>query len=357
MSVSAEEAEAESTDFKFRKGANWIPENIRTLMQWVHISAIYIDILGETTKMYKRTLRGHTILSLMLSSLAGTASLSQFNLNEKDNPVISTILKVFFTVMTIVIALSNGYLKVYEIQDKLEKQIRLQQQWIQFGSTITSEMQLPVHLRKDAIYLIMTMTDTYTTLFKQYINANRRIMAKVAEKNGITADNLTLSDLFERVIESEAHRVKIMIPRDFGSKTAVTDDAPPKAEEDFTDFTVPPEEGPAPPAPAATHAPAPRRAFRLKSMVKSESGRLDIAIPARKKMTDILQQPCVPALESELSTYSPIERVGSILAEKHRRVAAAAAAKARARLSTISSVSSEYSEASQTLNKNKRIEI
>lgn len=66
---------------QFKKGANWVPENIKTLMQWVHMSAIYIDILGESTKMYKRTLRAHTIVNLMLSSFASTVSLSQFSVD------------------------------------------------------------------------------------------------------------------------------------------------------------------------------------------------------------------------------------------------------------------------------------
>jgi len=99
-------------------------------------------------------------------------------------------------------------LKIYNIHDKVEKNIRLQQQWIQFGSTLTSEMQLPVSLRKDALYFIIKMNDTYTQLFKQHIVANRHILKAVAKKNGVNHDVLTLSDLFERTIQAEALRIE-----------------------------------------------------------------------------------------------------------------------------------------------------
>jgi hypothetical protein len=324
MSISAEEAEAEAKDFKFRKGANWIPENVKTLMQWVHISAIYIDILGESTKMYKRILRGHTILNLSLSSLAGTVSLSQFNISEAENPKISLFLKVVFTIMTIVIALSNGYLKVYEIQEKLEKQIRLQQQWIQFGSTITSELQLPVDLRKDALYLIMTLNDTYTALFKNHIVANRRIMKHVAAKNGLTADNLTLSDLFERIVESEGIRLKIIVD---------PQESKPERQHSFLLTTQDSQTDIKPPL---TNA---KRTF---SMYKAPSKRIQVD-PTRKQITQALQKPSAPAMETdpfqEVLRRDPktaaemMQAVKEILdpleVKKRLHIASAAAAKAR----------------------------
>jgi hypothetical protein len=193
-------------EFKFKKGANWQPENVKTLMQWIHISAIYIDILGESTNFYKRILRHHTIMNMVLSTIAGTISAT--SLNPSSSIEADLFIKILLTAMTFIIAISNGYLKIYNIHDKVEKNIRLQQQWIQFGSTLTSEMQLPVSLRKDALYFIIKMNDTYTQLFKQHIVANRHILKVVAKKNGVNHDVLTLSDLFERTIQAEALRIE-----------------------------------------------------------------------------------------------------------------------------------------------------
>lgn len=199
-------------EIRFRKGANWISDNVKTLMQWIHISAIYIDILGESIKHYKRILRTSVILNLILSSIASTVSISQYSDVTTRYPALDWCIKAGFTLSTIVIALNAGYLKVYNIQEKVEKGIRLQQQWIEFGTTLSSELQLPVEHRKDALFFIIRMKDVYAGLIKQHIVANRAILKKIALKNGVSADVLTLSDLLERSIQSEAVRIEGLEP-------------------------------------------------------------------------------------------------------------------------------------------------
>lgn len=194
-------------ELRFRKGANWISENVKTLMRWIHISAIYIDILGESIKHYKRILRTSTIVNLILSSIASTVSISQYGNITTNYLTLDWFIKGGITLSTIIIALNAGYMKVYNIQEKVEKSIRLQQQWIEFGTTLSSELQLPVEHRKDALFFIIRMKDMYATLIKQHIVANRAILKKIALKNGVSADVLTLSDLLERSIQSEALRL------------------------------------------------------------------------------------------------------------------------------------------------------
>lgn len=195
-------------EIRFRKGSNWIPENVKTLMRWIHISAIYIDILGESIKHYKRILRTSTIVNLILSSIASTVSISQYGNITTNYLTLDWFIKGGVTLSTIIIALNAGYMKVYNIQEKVEKSIRLQQQWIEFGTTLSSELQLPVEHRKDALFFIIRMKDMYATLIKQHIVANRAILKKIALKNGVSADVLTLSDLLERSIQSEALRLE-----------------------------------------------------------------------------------------------------------------------------------------------------
>jgi hypothetical protein len=198
-------------NYEFKTGANWTQENVQTLMQWVHISAIYLEIMSEATQHYKTLLRRHSVLNLILSTLAGTASLSQFSINEESNPTLTLLLKGFFTVMSFIISISVGYLKIYQIQEKMETTIRLQQEWTVFGSKITSEMQLPENLRKDALYLLIRMKETYFELIKSQVEISKKIMRRVAWRNGLNIGDLSLSEIFERVIKGEAMRLSNIV--------------------------------------------------------------------------------------------------------------------------------------------------
>lgn len=196
---------------RFRKGEHWTAENVRTILQWIHVSAINLDILQEATIYYKRVLRRNTILSLILSTLASTTSLSQYSLNADTHAILVALLKGLFTFMSGIVAVSAGYIKVYQIQEKLEKAIKLQQEWMAFGSVLSSELQLPLHLRKDALYIIMKYKDVYNDLIKQQVDISRRIMEIVALRNGVEPQALSMSELFERLLDTEATRVGIVI--------------------------------------------------------------------------------------------------------------------------------------------------
>ena len=52
-----ENPEDSLANYKFVKGANWdSSENVRTLLQWIHISAIYLDVLIEAATHYRRVI-------------------------------------------------------------------------------------------------------------------------------------------------------------------------------------------------------------------------------------------------------------------------------------------------------------
>jgi hypothetical protein len=218
------DADEHLANYKFQKGAHWDADNVRTLLQWIHISAINLDVMCEACTHYKRYIRRNAIISLVLSTLASTASLAQLNLNETENPGLSKALQVLFTIMAAIVAVSAGYIKIYQIQEKLEKAIKLQQEWTSFGSILSSELQLPLHLRKDALYLIIKHKDLYLELFKQQVEISSAIVAKVARRNGLDAHALSLSELFERVLDNEADRIGITTPN-----TPAPDTPPPDA--------------------------------------------------------------------------------------------------------------------------------
>jgi hypothetical protein len=209
--VSSSSAEEDIENYSYGRGKNWTEENIRTLISWLHTSAVMLDLTREATTYYRKVMRRSTIVNLIFSSVAGTVSLSQFNINNTDEAykVLDTLLKAFFSAASILVALNTGYIKVYQIQERLESTIQLQQQWSNFGSLITSELQLPTPIRKDALQLINKMKETYHQLIRDHVDINRDILEKVALRNGISPQQLTISDLFERVIVEELNRIKM----------------------------------------------------------------------------------------------------------------------------------------------------
>lgn len=193
--------------YESRVGEDWQPEIVHTLMQWIQISAVYLEIMTEATEHYKRTLRKNTIINLVFSTVASTASLSTFNINETNYPTTSLLLKGLFSLFTVILTISTGYIKVFQIQEKLETAIRLKQEWAVFGSKISSEMQLPPGLRKNAIWLIVKMKDNYLDLIKSDMGVSKDIVRNTAIDAGLKERDLRLSQLFTRIINSEMVRL------------------------------------------------------------------------------------------------------------------------------------------------------
>ncbi len=195
--------------YESRRGQGWEdPNNMKILTEWIHYAAVYLDILSEATEGYKKTLRMNTIINLIVSTLASTISVSTFNTNEEDSPKTALALKIVFTVLTFTLTIAAGYIKVYQIQEKLENSLRLKQEWALFGSKISSEMQLPLILRKNAIFLISTMKGTYLDLVKSDMGIKKDIIRRMAARSGLAEGDLTLSELFERIIKNEIYRIQ-----------------------------------------------------------------------------------------------------------------------------------------------------
>ena len=206
--AEAKGAEEDLAYYESRRGQGWEdPNNMKILTEWIHYAAVYLDILSEATEGCKKTLRMNTIINLIVSTLASTISVSTFNTNEENSPKTALTLKIVFTILTFTLTIAAGYIKVYQIQEKLENSLRLKQEWALFGSKISSEMQLPLILRKNAIFLISTMKGTYLDLVKSDMGIKKDIIRRMAVRSGLKEDDLTLSELFERIIKNEVYRL------------------------------------------------------------------------------------------------------------------------------------------------------
>lgn len=193
--------------YESRRGENWNKQEVQILTEWIHISATFLDILSEACERYRKTLRANTIINLVFSTIASTISVSTFNLSEESNAGTALALKITFTCMTMILTIAAGYIKVYQIQEKLENSLRLKNEWALFGSKISSEMQLPLMLRTNGIALVNKMKDTYLQLVQSDLGIRKDIIKRMAARSGLTTDDLTLSEIFERIAGKELDRI------------------------------------------------------------------------------------------------------------------------------------------------------
>jgi hypothetical protein len=160
-------------DLQKSYGTNWTKENITTIFEWLTIASFNILCLDLATKYYKHIIRNSVILGLVFSTLSGTISVSELvvkvGLSEESRPVLGYVLNTLFIIMTFTIATFTGYIKVYQIQENLERAIQYKQEWTLFSTSIASELQLPIELRKDAVWMIIKNKSKYLDLLKSEV--------------------------------------------------------------------------------------------------------------------------------------------------------------------------------------------
>jgi len=157
---------APSLDLRKSYGTNWSKSNVSVLFEWVTIAAYNIRCLELAIAHYRRKIRANTILGLVLSTLSGTIATAQAGFPNSVGVNLTIILNTIFIVMSFSIAIMTGYIKIYQIQENLELNIKAKQDWISFSADIASELQLPIELRKDALWMIIKNKNIYLDLLK-----------------------------------------------------------------------------------------------------------------------------------------------------------------------------------------------
>lgn len=164
ISQSADEGPPLGYDLSRSYGRNWTKANVQTLFDWLSVAAFHMMVLEYAIEKHRATIRNFTIYGLVVSTLSGTISLSQFGIEQGH--VANKVLQGMFTFFTFSLAIYTGYVKIYQIQERLEQFIKLRQDWAVFATTIGSELQLPIQLRRDALHLIVKYKSTYLDLIK-----------------------------------------------------------------------------------------------------------------------------------------------------------------------------------------------
>jgi hypothetical protein len=153
-------------DLRKSYGTNWTKGNVSVLFEWISIASYNIRCLEMATAYYRKKLRMNTILGLVLATLSGTIATTQATFSSSVPNNITITLNVFFIIMSFTIAITTGYIKVYHIQENLEENIKIKQNWIVFSTEIASELQLPTELRRDALWMIIKNKNIYLELLK-----------------------------------------------------------------------------------------------------------------------------------------------------------------------------------------------
>ncbi len=157
---------------------DWTKENIETLYEWISIASFNILCLEKAIHHHRKIVRTTTIQGLILSTLSGTISATQF---VQSNNILKNYFNGAFVIMSFTIAIATGYIKVYQIQEQLEEYIRLKQEWISLSTGIVTEIQLPLVLRQSAIKIINLNKMKYLDLLKMDIDIPIQIKAEVSK--------------------------------------------------------------------------------------------------------------------------------------------------------------------------------
>ena len=199
----ASQANPTSNDLSRLYGTNWNQTNVLTLFEWLTIAAYNIKCLELGSSYFRTIIRNNTIMGLVLSTLSGTLSVSQLGIQDPDQ-IMSKVLNAVFIALSFSIAIFTGYLKIYQIQERLEQYIKVKQDWISFSTGIASELQLPIALRRDALWIIIKNKNTYLDMLKIDLEFPKRIQDRArAEfgKHNTVKGNIDVSTLSQIIMD------------------------------------------------------------------------------------------------------------------------------------------------------------
>lgn len=179
-------------------GRNWTKTNVHTLFDWLTVAAFNMQCLEYAIEKHRASIRNFTIYGLLVSTLSGTISLSQFGI--ESGHVSNKILQGIFTFFTFSLAIYTGYIKIYQIQERLEQFIKLRQDWAVFATTIASELQLPIDLRRDALHLIIKYKSIYLDLIKIDIEIPENLRIRAEQSLPKTESHIQVANLPSTII-------------------------------------------------------------------------------------------------------------------------------------------------------------
>lgn len=165
----------------YNLGTNWTGGNVESLLNIIVIASYQVEALEMGIDIFRSIIRRNTIVGLIFSTASGSLSVTNFGMIG-NNPTLQTTFNIMFLVFSFIVAISTGRIKIYQIQERMESFIKLKQQWTSFLTGISTEFQLPVHQRKDALYLLHINKDKFMHLLNMDCELPYKVRHNIKEK-------------------------------------------------------------------------------------------------------------------------------------------------------------------------------
>lgn len=136
---------------------------LETFNDWINVSSYKIKCLDLAITTYRWRLQNCILLGLLLSTLSGTISVTQFS-NYPNS--LKLVLNLVLTITSFSVAFLTGAVKTFKLQETLEEYIYLKQNWVSFSAKISNEIYLPKRLRRNAEELIKENKGIFLDLLK-----------------------------------------------------------------------------------------------------------------------------------------------------------------------------------------------
>ena len=136
---------------------------LETFNDWISVASYKIECLDLAIKILRWRLQTCILLGLILSTLSGTVSVTQFS---EYSPHVKFGLNLILTITSFSVAILTGFVKTFKLQETLEEYISLKQNWVSFSAKISNEIYLPKRMRKNAETLIKENKARFLDLVK-----------------------------------------------------------------------------------------------------------------------------------------------------------------------------------------------
>ena len=139
---------------------NWDARNVETIIGWITIGSYMLEALELSIDWCRGIVRTNTIVGIALSTASGSISVINFGTNG------GVVLNILFTVFSFVVAVNSSRVKIFQIQERMEQCMKLRHEWSAFVTSLSTEIQLPVSMRKDATILLEDNRTQYMNLLR-----------------------------------------------------------------------------------------------------------------------------------------------------------------------------------------------
>ena len=145
--------------------SDWSFEHIRTLITWLNYSNVNLFLIDMSIKYFKSILSHVMAYTLLFSTVSSTISISQLGISQESSPSLYSGIQYAFIAASTLSTLLIGYVKLFKVQESLDTNTMLYKNWLEFSTRISSEFQMPVHMRTSALELLQDMKTDYIDLF------------------------------------------------------------------------------------------------------------------------------------------------------------------------------------------------